>query len=313
LKIFNPNSKYVVIMFDFSKLKEIANKIRQDIVRMTSTAQSGHPGGSLSATEFLTYLYFHFLRHKPKDPEWEDRDRMIYSKSHATPLIYSALARSGYFDPKELSTFRQFKSRLQGHPSRIEGLPGIESSGGSLGQNLSVAVGIALGLRERIKHKLTSNLHIPRVYAVCGDGELQEGNIWEGIMAAAHYKLNNLIAIIDKNKLQIDGNTKDVMDIDPLPEKFTAFNWHVLEMDGHDFTDIHKTFNKIKDFVTKPIAIIAHTIKGKGISFMEDQAQWHGKPPNQEMAFKALKELGGEETLDIDSEQYQLMMTNEGR
>ncbi|MCK5345703.1 MAG: transketolase, partial [Candidatus Heimdallarchaeota archaeon] len=263
-------------MNDFSKFTEIATKIRQDIVRMTTIAQSGHPGGSLSATDFITVLYFNFLNHRPQEPEWEDRDRMIYSKGHVTPLIYSVLARSGYFDPKELSTFRQLHSRLQGHPSKKDGLPGLESSGGSLGQNLSVAVGIALGLRERVKLKFQESQYIPKVYAICGDGELQEGNIWEGVMAAAHYKLDNLVAIIDENLLQIDGRTTDVMNIDPIPEKFTAFNWHVLEMDGHDYVDIIKTLEKTKQLKDKPIAIIAHTVKGKGVSFMEDKAEWHG-------------------------------------
>ncbi|MCD4656714.1 MAG: transketolase [Planctomycetes bacterium] len=300
-------------MNDFSKFAMIATKIRQDIVRMTTIAQSGHPGGSLSATDILTVLFFNFLNHKPEDPKWEARDRMIYSKGHVTPLIYSILARSGYFDPKELSTFRQLHSRLQGHPSKKDGLPGIESSGGSLGQNLSVAVGIALGLRERVRHKFQESTYVPKVYAICGDGELQEGNIWEGVMAAAHYKLDNLIAFVDKNNLQIDGRTKDVMNVDPIPEKFTAFNWHVLEMDGHDFADIIKTLEKTKQLRDKPIAIIAHTVKGKGVSFMEDKAGWHGRPPSLELAMTALRELGAEETLDIDSQQFQPITLTNGR
>ena len=285
-------------MCDYQKFVDIAYQLRQDVVRVTTLAGSGHPGGALSATDFLTVLYFHVLNHRPKEPGWEDRDIVIYSKGHSTPVIYPLLARSGYFDPKELMTFRKLHSRLQGMPSMVYGLPGIEVSSGSLGQNLSVAAGMALGLRERKKFGYR---HVPNVFAICGDGELNEGNMWEGIMMAAHYHLDNLIAIVDKNKMQIDGTTKDVMNIDPLPEKFEAFNWNVVECDGHNYRDIVRAFNDASKLSGKPIAIIADTIKGKGISLMEGKLEWHGKPPSKEQALAALRELGADETLEIMS------------
>jgi len=294
--------KELFLMLNIEQFEKIACQLRRDIIRMTALAGSGHPGGSLSAVDFLTVLYFHVLNHKPSEPSWEERDRVIYSKAHITPAIYSVLARAGYFDPKELETFRKLHSRLQGHPAKNKNLPGIEISGGSLGQGLSVAVGLALGLRDKKKLGLTKSNRIPFVYSINGDGEMEEGNIWEGIMSAGHYKIENLIAIVDKNSLQIDGWVKDVMNIDPLPDKFAAFNWHVIECDGHNYNEILAAFEKARELKDKPKVIIAHTTKGKGISFMENGVEWHGKAPKKEQALQALKELGADPTLEIESE-----------
>lgn len=263
-------------------------QMRRDIVEMTHTAKSGHPGGSLSATDMLVVLYNEVLKHDTDNPKWEDRDRMIFCKCHITPAIYSILSRTGYFDPKMLSTFRQFGSELQGHPFRLHPR-GIEMSGGSLGQNLSIMAGVALGLRHQGKEN--------RVYGLSSEGDLQEGQSWEAIMSAAHYELDNMCLLVDYNKLQIDGHVEDVMGIAPLAEKFRAFNWHVIEIDGHDCDAIYESLEKSKTLKGRPTVIIGDTIKGKGISFMENQAGWHGKAPNDEELAKALSEL-----LEVESQ-----------
>ena len=265
-------------------LKKSALNIRRNIVKMIHCAKSGHPGGSLSGVEILTVLYKKCLN-IPSDwdrnTDFDKRDRFILSKGHASPLLYSTLAECGFFEEKELLTFRKINSKLQGHPSKGY-LSGIEASTGSLGQGLSLACGCALAL------KLDKNP--ANVVVLTGDGELQEGSCWEAFMQAAHQKLDNLIAIIDRNKLQIDGCTENVMALDNLNDKIKAFGWNTIEIDGHDYNAIYEAINKAKTS-DKPTAIIANTIKGKGISFMENQAGWHGKAPNDEQLTQALEEL----------------------
>ncbi|HOR46237.1 MAG TPA: transketolase [Caldisericia bacterium] len=270
------------MMRDIIQLEKVGRQIRRDIIQMTALAGSGHPGGSLSATDLMAALYFEIANVDPSNPMKEDRDRIIYSKAHVTPLIYSVLARRGFFDPELLKTFRKLGSPLQGHP-HIHCVPGIEMSGGSLGQGISIALGTAIaGKMDKAPW---------RVYCLMGDGELQEGQVWEAFMAAAHYKADNLTAIIDKNGLEIDGTTKDVMNIDPLEKKLEAFGWHIIECDGHDYGQILYAFDQAKQIKGKPQAVIAHTVKGKGVSFMENNAEWHGKAPNQVETEKALLEL----------------------
>ena len=265
------------------QLPETSKQLRTLIIKMIFSAQSGHPGGSLSCIDLLATLFFGgFLKYDPKNPDWEERDYCILSKGHASPALYSVLATAGYFPEEELYTFRQVSSMLQGHPSK-KTTPGVEVSTGSLGQGLSVANGIALGLQMDNKPN--------KVWAFLGDGELQEGQIWEAAMSAAHFKLRNLIAVVDNNGLQIDGPNDEVMKVDPITEKFRSFGWEVLEVDGHNFEEISKIYQKALDVSNKPTAIIAHTIKGKGISFMENKAGWHGKAPNEEELQKALSEL----------------------
>ena len=264
------------------EMEEIAKRLRRHIITMTGKAGSGHPGGSLSAVEIVTTLYFRLLRHKPSDPQWSDRDRFILSKGHAAPLLYAALAECGYFPVDELSTLRQLDSRLQGHTDRTV-TPGVEMSAGALGQGLSFAIGIALAGR------LNSQTY--RAYVLLGDGECDEGQIWEGAMAAAHFKVDNLTAIVDNNGQQIDGWNRDVMNLDPFNKKWQAFGWHVIEVDGHDFTQLIDAFNQAKVIKGQPTVIIAHTIKGKGVSFMENNPNFHGKAPNAEEVEIALKEL----------------------
>ena len=264
------------------EMEEIAKRLRRHIITMTGKAGSGHPGGSLSAVEIVTTLYFRLLRHKPLDPQWCDRDRFILSKGHAAPLLYAALAECGYFPVDELSTLRQLDSRLQGHTDRTV-TPGVEMSAGALGQGLSFAIGIALAGR------LNSQSY--RAYVLLGDGECDEGQIWEGAMAAAHFKVDNLTAIVDNNGQQIDGWNRDVMNLDPFNKKWQAFGWHVIEVDGHDFTQLIDAFNQAKQVKGQPTVIIAHTIKGKGVSFMENNPDFHGKAPNAEEVEIALKEL----------------------
>jgi transketolase len=265
-----------------------AVRMRRDIVEMTAAAGSGHPGGSLSSVEILVTLFNDFLKFDPKNPQWEERDRMIFCKCHITPAIYSILARVGYFDPATLLTFRKFGSELQGHPSRFYP-KGIEMSGGSLGQNISIATGVALGLKTQGKPN--------RVYGLSSEGDLQEGQSWEAIMSAAHYRLDNFCLFVDYNKLQIDGNVEDVMGVAPLDEKFKSFNWHVLVIDGHNYQQIHEAINKALTLKERPTVIICNTVKGKGISFMENQAGWHGRAPNQEELAKAEQELDAQEAL----------------
>lgn len=262
-------------------LKKISNKIRKHIIEMIYSARSGHPGGSLSSADIITSLYFHIMAHDPKNPKWEGRDRFILSKGHACPALYAALAESGYFDTNELKNLRKPECLLQGHPCTKT--PGIEISTGSLGQGLSIATGIALGL------KLDGSSS--RVFALLGDGELQSGQVWEAMMAAPNFKLGNLTAIIDRNMLQIDGPTEKVMAIEPLKDKLEAFNWKVYEIDGHNFKEIIETINEGLRLKDKPKAIIAHTVKGKGVSFMENNVSFHGKSPSDDEYKIAMKEL----------------------
>ena len=264
------------------EMEVVAKRLRRHIITMTGKAGSGHPGGSLSAVEIVTVLYFGLLQHKPSDPQWSDRDRFILSKGHAAPLLYATLAECGYFPVEELLTLRQLDSRLQGHTDRTV-TPGVEMSSGALGQGLSFAIGIALA------GQLNSQNY--RVYVLLGDGECDEGQIWEGAMATAHFKVDNLTAIVDNNGQQIDGWNRDVMNLDPFNKKWQAFGWHVIEVDGHDFTQLIDALNQAKLIKGQPTIIIAHTIKGKGVSFMENNLDFHGKAPNAEEVEIALKEL----------------------
>lgn len=267
-----------------NELEKIAMDIRRDIVSMLTESGSGHPGGSLSAVEILTALYFHEMRINPQNPRDLKRDRFVLSKGHAAPVLYSVLARKGYFDLKELGTLRKFGSMLQGHPN-MNDVPGVDMSTGSLGQGISAAVGMA------IAGKLDKSDY--RVYALLGDGELEEGEVWEASMSAAHYKLDNLTAFVDHNGLQIDGPCTSVMSPEPVSDKFRAFGWNVIDIDGHDFEAIIDAINKAKETKDKPTMIVCKTVKGKGVSFMENEAGWHGTAPNAEQCAAALKELGG--------------------
>jgi len=263
-------------------LKEKARLLRMEILKMLTESGSGHTGGSLSAADVVTVLYFYKMKHKPADPEWRERDRFILSKGHAAPVLYAALALSGYFDKPLLKTLRKLGSPLQGHPcSKM--LPGVEISTGSLGQGLSIADGIAMGLKL---DGLTS-----RVYCLLGDGETQEGQVWEAAMTAAHYRLDNLCAIIDNNGLQIDGPCSDVMSIEPIVNKWEAFGWHVIDINGHDMEAIVNALNEAETVKLKPTMIVARTVKGKGVSFFEGKVQYHGIAPTGEELEKALKEL----------------------
>jgi len=263
-------------------LKEKANLLRQDIIEMLSIAGSGHPGGSLSSADILACLYFDVLRHNPKNPKWEDRDRFVLSKGHACPLLYSVLARCGYFPLEELKTLRKINSRLQGHPDSQK-TPGVEISTGSLGQGISAAEGMALA------GKIDKKSY--RVYVLIGDGEIEEGEVWESAMSAGYYKLNNLCAILDYNGLQIDGPIKKVMNPEPIKEKWSSFGWHTIEINGHSISQILNAFKEAEQTKDKPTIIIAHTIKGKGVSFMENVVEFHGKAPTKQEAKTALNEL----------------------
>ncbi len=263
-------------------LKEQAKEIRKDIVTMIGQAKSGHPGGSLSATEIVTYLYFEELRMDPTNPKWDDRDRFILSKGHAAPVLYAALARRGFFPTEELSTLRKIGSHLQGHPD-MKKVPGVDMSTGSLGTGFSAATGIAMACKLDKKENY--------VYTLLGDGEIQEGQVWEAAMSAAHYKLDNLIAFLDNNGLQIDGNIDDVLSPNPIDAKFAAFGWHVLVIDGHDFKQIADAVAAAKAEKGRPTMIVAKTVKGKGVSYMENQAGWHGSAPNEGQVAQAMAEL----------------------
>ncbi len=263
-------------------LATVCKRLRRDIVTMIGKAGSGHPGGSLSAVEIVVTLYWKVLRHKPADPAWTDRDRFILSKGHAAPVLYAALAECGYFPKSELDTLRKIDSHLQGHADRTS-TPGVEMSSGSLGQGLSFAVGTALaGCLDKAPW---------RVYALLSDGECDEGQTWEAAMSAAMFKVDNLTAIVDKNRIQLSGFTKDIMNTDPLNKKFESFGWHIIEIDGHDLKQVLDAVNKAKQIKNQPTVIIAHTIKGKGVSFMENNVDFHGKAPNPEQLEQALKEL----------------------
>lgn len=269
----------------YPELKEIAQNIRIDIIRAIHSAGSGHPGGSLSAADIITALYFREMNIDPKNPKMLTRDKFILSKGHAGPAQYAALAEKGFFPKEDLLTLRKIGSKLQGHPD-MKKVTGIEMSTGSLGQGFSVSVGMALA------NRMDDNEG--RIYTLLGDGELQEGIVWEAAMSAAHYGLDNLTAILDWNGLQIDGKNEDVMTVSPVDEKFRSFGWNVLYIDGHNFDEIVEALNKARNTEGKPTVIIAKTIKGKGVSFMEDNPGWHGKSPSDEEAKQAVEELGGE-------------------
>ncbi|MDD2510218.1 MAG: transketolase [Syntrophomonas sp.] len=261
---------------------EKAGIIRQEIIKMLGEAGSGHTGGSLSAADILACLYFWEMKLDPKKPDWEERDRFVLSKGHAAPVLYAALAEKGFFPREYLRTLRKLGSPLQGHPDMRQ-LVGVEACTGSLGQGISWAVGMALAGRMDQRNY--------RVYALLGDGELEEGMVWEAAMAAAHYRLDNLLALVDNNGLQIDGNIAEVMSPEPIARKFAAFNWNTLEIDGHDHRQIMEALNSGRSFKGRPTAVIAHTTKGKGCSFMENRVEWHGTAPNREETEKALAEL----------------------
>ncbi|MGI5862353.1 MAG: transketolase [Myxococcales bacterium] len=264
-----------------ARLKELARGFRVDIIEMLEKAGSGHPGGSLSVIDIVTALYFHQMRHDPKNPAWPERDRIILSKGHAVPAQYAALAGAGYFPREKLWTLRRLGG-LQGHPVSTL-TPGIEACTGSLGQGLSIAQGLAM-VSKAEGDKF-------RVYCVIGDGEMQEGQIWEAAMSAAKYRLDNLVCVLDYNKGQIDGYVKDVMPLEPIADKWRAFNWHVIGIDGHDFGQILDAFDEASRTKGKPTFILANTVKGKPVSFMEERIEWHGAAPNKEQAQKAIEEI----------------------
>ena len=267
-------------MMDF---KNKATHIRELILRALAKAGSGHTGGSLDLVDVFTILYFDHLRHDPKNPQWEGRDKVVLSIGHTAPVLYATLAAAGYFPEEEMMTLRKLGSRLQGHPSYEFGLPGLETCSGSLGQGLGVALGMALTAKMDCKPN--------RVFCVMGDGEQQEGSVWETAMAAAHHKADNLCAIIDRNRLQIDGGTEEVMGIDPLKDKWIAFGWNAIEIDGHDYGQIKMALQMADRTVGKPTVIIADTIMGKGVPSIENNNQWHGKVPSEEQLNDFLHEL----------------------
>ena len=265
-------------------LREIAKRVRIGVIEGTHAAKSGHPGGSLSVADILTYLYFEEMKIDPKNPKWEDRDRFVLSKGHCAPALYAVLAERGFFPPEELLTLRKFPSRLQGHPD-MNSTPGVDMSAGSLGLGISAAAGMALA------GKMDGKSY--RVYTVVGDGESEEGQVWEACMFAAHYKLDNLCVVIDWNGLQIDGPVAEVMNPTPHDKKLEAFGFHVISIDGNDMEQIAAAFAEAKTVKGKPTAIVAKTVKGKGVSFMENQVKWHGSAPNDEQYEQALAELKG--------------------
>jgi transketolase len=267
-----------------TELKQVATRLRIKVIKMLARAGSGHPGGSLGMTDIFTCLYWGgFVRHDPKDPQWVDRDRVVLSNGHICPILYAVLSERGYFPDEWLETLREIDSKLQGHPA-MQKTPGVELSTGSLGHGVCGALGMALA--ERLSGRDT------RVWALLGDGEIQEGLPWEAFMAASHHKADNLTVIIDRNDAQIDGKTEDVMSLEPLPEKMKAFGFETIVIDGHDYDQIFEALNKARSTKGKPTAIVANTIMGKGVSYMEAEGyKWHGKTPNAELAEKALQEL----------------------
>ena len=264
------------------ELQITANEVRKGIVTAVHSAKAGHPGGSLSAADIFTYLYFEEMNIDPKNPKKPDRDRFVLSKGHTAPGLYSALAQRGYFPVEDLKTLRHLGSYLQGHPD-MKHIPGVDMSSGSLGQGISVACGMALaGKLDNAAYK---------VYTILGDGEIEEGQVWEAAMFASHYHLDNLLAIVDYNGLQIDGQLSEVCSPEPIPEKFAAFGWHVIQMDAHDFDSIEAAFAEAEQIVGQPVVIVQKSVKGKGVSFMENQVGWHGKAPNQAEYEQAMAEL----------------------
>ncbi len=264
------------------KLQEMAKSVRRGIIEAVYRGKSGHPGGSLSIADIMTVLYFNEMNIDETNPNWEERDRLVLSKGHCSPALYSCLAQRGYFDIEELQSFRDIESKLQGHPD-MNKVKGVDMTSGSLGQGLSVANGMA------IAGKLDNKQY--RVYAILGDGEIEEGQIWEAAMASSKYKLDNLCVIVDNNNLQIDGTIEEVMSSYPIDEKFKKFGFEVLTIDGHNISEIIEAFNKAKMIKEKPVCIVSKTTKGKGVSFMENQASWHGKAPNDEQYKQAMEEL----------------------
>ncbi len=265
------------------RLRNIARELRIDILRMTHAARSGHPGGSLSAIDWMTVIFFDVMRHHPDKPDWRERDRFVLSKGHASPALYSCMAGTGYFNKLELMSLRKLCSRLQGHPER-KYIKGIEISTGSLGQGLAASNGMALASRlDRLDN---------RIFAVLGDGELQEGMVWEAAMSAAHYKIDNLCAFVDNNGQQIDGNVSEVMGIYPIAEKWKSFGWNTLEINGHDMKQMYNALNNFENTAGRPTVVIGETVKGKGVSFMENNLRFHGNAPNDEELAQALEELG---------------------
>lgn len=273
----------MVKTYSLKELEQKANIIREDIIRMLEHAGSGHSAGPLGLADIFTALYFDVMKHDPKDPDWSERDILLLSNGHCVPVRYATMAEVGYFPKKELMTLRQLGSRLQGHPERTR-LPGMETTSGPLGSGLSQACGMALGLRM-------NNQLQRQVYVVTGDGELDEGNIWEGMMLAAKYQLNTITAIVDRNNIQIDGPTDMVMPLEDLKKKWEAFGWHAIEIDGNDIEAVIDACVMAKAITEKPVVIIAYTIPGKGVDFMENDFHWHGMPPNHDQAVKALHEL----------------------
>ena len=267
---------------DIKQLKLIANSIRQDIIKMLERAGSGHPAGSLGMADVFTALYFNVANHNPKNPNWVDRDRIILSNGHICPVRYACMAHTGYFPKMELMTLRKIDSRLQGHPHNLS-LPGVETSSGPLGQGVSQAMGFALAAKLDKKDY--------RIWLLMSDGEMQEGQTWEALMFAAKYRLDNVTAIIDRNYIQISGNTEDVMPLEPLKNKLMSFKWYVIEAEGHDFPSILNALEESKTIKEMPTAVICHTIPGKGVSFMENKSEWHGKAPDFKQAKEALQEL----------------------
>jgi transketolase len=268
---------------DVASLQAKALQFRREILETLNLAGSGHPGGSLSAVEIFIALYFYKLNYKPTDPKWEDRDRVVVSKGHVSPVVYVTLANAGFFPKEELKTFRKFKSRLQGHV--VTKVPGVEFNTGSLGHGLSFSNGVALAAKMRGKSF--------KVYCIMGDGEIQEGSVWEAAMTAPHYHLDNVCAIVDYNKVQENGPTNEIKNLEPLGKKWATFGWHVIEVDGNDLKQMMTALDDFDNVKGKPTVIIAHTIKGKGVSFMENKAAWHGKAPNKEQLEAALAELTG--------------------
>jgi len=270
--------------FDLSvpELEKMARQLRRHVITMTATAGSGHPGGSLSAADIVTALYFKVMRHDPENPRWPDRDRFILSKGHVAPILYAALAECGYFPVEELSTLRKLDSRLQGHTDRTL-TPGVEMSAGSLGQGLSFGIGVALAARLDKRGY--------QVYVLLGDGECEEGQVWEAAMSAPHFQIDNLTAIVDNNGLQLDGRCCEIMELEPLADKWRAFNWNVIEINGHDMNQVLQALKEARQIKQRPTVIIAHTVKGKGVSFMENNVDFHGKAPTPQEAEIALKEL----------------------
>jgi len=269
-------------------LENKADQIRKDIIKMLLEAGSGHSAGSLGTADIFTALYFHVMKHDPKNPDWEERDRFVLSNAHICPVLYATLAHAGYYPKEEMMTLRKLGSRLQGHPHRGM-LPGLEASGGPLGQGISIAVGMALANKLDGKRS--------RVYCMVGDGEEDEGQVWEAFLLAGKNRLNNLAVVVDRNNIQQDGFTEDIMPMEPLKGKYEMFGWHVLEVDGNDIRSLIGAFEEAKEIFEKPTMLLAHTIPGKGVDFMEFKPEWHGKPPDKEEAKKALEDLEQIKTL----------------